>query len=621
MLRPLVDDLRTAGEPPRGNPKVSPIPGFRDQASAVSAALRDHVLKVKGDARRSMVRATDQMTPLLEREREAERLDAALADTAKGHGCLVVVSGGAGLGKSRLLDFAYQRCRELGIQALTARGEELEVTLPWSVARQLLDPVLSRATPRQRQKLFEGAAAPAAALLEPGASSPADGAVGEGLLPLVHALFWVLDGIATSSPTALVVDDAHWGDEPSLRLLAYLARRVPDLPLAVVIACRPRPSSPERGPLDELLADPGTRRLELRPLSLEAASTLAREALAADATTELVDACVEVTGGNPFYLRELLRSLEAQTDGRATSSEVRALAPAAVSRSLFLRLSRLGADAGALARAAAVLGDRAALPHAAELAGLELATAARSLDQLAAAEILMADEPLRFIHPLVATAVHDDIPPAALAELHLRAARILDRDGVESALLAPHLLAAGCRGDPWVVEKLRLAARAAASQGGAPGAARYLARALDEPPPVDERAELLAELGRVESALGRPGAPERLRAAVELTGPGERRARLLLDLGRALVVGGSHVEAAEHSRPGSRRPSAPTPSSPVSCALHGGWPPAPTGPSGHASPRPMSPRSTTAPCRPSASASCSPSARRSTRSPADPPRR
>ncbi len=267
-----------------------------------------------------MVRTTDQTTPLLEREREAERLDAALADTAKGHGCLVVVSGGAGLGKSRLLDFAYQRCRELGIQALTARGEELEVTLPWSVARQLLDPVLSRATPRQRQKLFEGAAAPAAALLEPGASSPAggvaDGAVGEGLLPLVHALFWVLDGIATSSPAALVVDDAHWGDEPSLRLLAYLARRVPDLPLAVVIACRSRPPGPEREPLDELLADPGTRRLELRPLSLEAASTLAREALAADATTELVDACVEVTGGNPFYLRELLRSLEAQTDGR-----------------------------------------------------------------------------------------------------------------------------------------------------------------------------------------------------------------------------------------------------------------------------------------------------------------
>ncbi len=59
-----------------------------------------------------------------------------------------------------------------------------------------------------------------------------------------------------------------------------------------------------------------------------------------------------------------------------------------------------------------------------------------------------------------------------------------------------------------------------------------------------ERAELLAELGRVESALGRGDAPDRLRAAVELTDPGERRARLLLDLGRTLVVGGSHVEAA-----------------------------------------------------------------------------
>jgi DNA-binding CsgD family transcriptional regulator len=480
---------------------------------------------------------------LLERERELQRVEAALESAARGRGRAVLVVAGAGLGKSSLLELARGRCGELGLEPLPGRAEELEAMLPWSLARQLLVPALSGATAKRRRTLLAAAAGPAAPLLDPASvSTPADG--GGGLLPLVHALFWVIAGIAERSPAALLVDDAHWGDEPSLRLLAYLARRVADLPVALIVARRPGSAETDSRALDELAGDPATELLELAPLSATAAATLAHEVLGATAPQELVNACVEATGGNPFYLRELLRALRARPAEPVGAAAVGALVPTAVSRSLFLRLSRLAPEAAGLARATSVLGDRAALPHAAELAGLDLERAAVALDQLAGAEILAQGEPLRFIHPLVSAAVHDDLPPAERADWHLRAARILDRHGVESALLAPHLLAAGARTDPWVVERLEAAAGAAAAQGGIAAAVRYLARALEEPPPRQARAGLLAELGRLESALGRPSAPDRLRAALELTGGGDQRARLLFELGRALVIAGEHGEAA-----------------------------------------------------------------------------
>lgn len=485
----------------------------------------------------------DSAPELLERERETERLEAALQTATRGRGRCVIIVGGAGLGKSSLLELVRGRCQRLGVRSLSGRGEELETILPWSLTRQLLLGVLARVSEQQRRDLFSGAASPAAALLDASFASTQVGG-GETLLPLVHAAFWLIAGLADSSPVALLVDDAHWGDEPTLRMLAYLARRIGDVPVALIVAHRPRPAEPQSHALDQMTADPAADRIELTPLSRPAASRLARATLGPTAAETLVAACVEKTGGNPFYLKELVRAVQGSGTDEIAAGTVQALVPAAVSRSVFLRLSRLGPEAAAVTRAVAVLGDRAALPHVAELAGIDCDTAAVALDQLAAAEILCAGEPPRFIHPLVATAIHDDLPSAERGEWHLRAARILDRAGVETAMLAPHLLVAGARGDPWVVQKLHVAAATAAAQGGLAAAAEYLTRALEEPPPGDTRPALLTELGRIESALGRSSAPDRLRGALELTGSGDPRARLLLELGRALVIAGEHGEAA-----------------------------------------------------------------------------
>ncbi len=483
---------------------------------------------------------------VLERERELEALQVAARDAAKGNGSLVMLEGSAGLGKSRLLDAAREMSAETGVSALCARSEELEMALPWSLARMLLAPALADLPASTRRHVLAGVTGGAAALLKPGGAPAKAAGDGDVILRLAHGLMWLTAGLSDQVPLSLIIDDAHWADEPSLRFIAYLTARLAELPVAVLIARRPRQLGAEPGLLERIAAHPITRILQLKPLSETAVSQLAREALGSDATPSVGAACAEATAGNPFYLRELLHQLSSERDAGTAidASSVGASAPAGVASNVCLRLAGLGSEATRLARAVAVLGQGASLPHAAELAAIELVQASRALDCLAAAELLAGGEPLRFVHPLVASAVHDDIGPGERGDWHLRAARLLARQGAGPPLVAVHLLAGGRRGDPWVVRTLQSAASDAISQGATAAAAEYLARALEEPPTPDEHAQLLGELGRVHVSLGRPDAAERLQSALDLTSDPIERAKLLLGLGRAMTVTGAHVRAA-----------------------------------------------------------------------------
>ena len=105
--------------------------------------------------------------------------------------------------------------------------------------------------------------------------------------------------------------------------------------------------------------------------------------------------------------------------------------------------------------------------------------------------------------------------PGARATRHKRAARLLAADGGADAELAPHLLAAEPAGDPWVVERLRTAAREVLQRGAPDAACRYLERALAEPPSSDDRLEVLLALGSAELQVARPTAVAHLREVVD----------------------------------------------------------------------------------------------------------
>jgi DNA-binding CsgD family transcriptional regulator len=486
----------------------------------------------------------------LERTSELAALEEAIAAAAAGAGRLVLLEGAGGIGKTLLLAHAVQRAQASGMTVLRARGGELERQFPFGVALQLFEPYLSAASPRERRRVLAGAAAHAAPLLSGEVGERESGAPE---FPLLHGLHWVVANISESRPLLIAVDDAHSADDASLRALLFVAQRIEDLPLAIVLTARPRPaaSAGSGDALSALATHPLALRSELAPLTEEAISTIVRRSLP-DADDAFCAACARVTNGNPFFLRELLNELRAS--GAAAepgiSSErvqhVEALGPLSIARAVDARIRRLSPGAPELAHAVAVLGEDVPLVQAAALADLGALDAATAADELAGADVLRSAPELGFVHPIVRQAVYLGIPTAERGRLHLAAAERLrataGADADERA--AAHLLETLPVGAPWVVGSLHAAARRALAGGAPDTAARYLLRALDEAPPQAERAELLVDLGRAEALAGLPSAVERLRTAVALLEHPTARARALAQLGQALYSAGDNAGAA-----------------------------------------------------------------------------
>jgi DNA-binding CsgD family transcriptional regulator len=293
-----------------------------------------------------------------------------------------------------------------------------------------------------------------------------------------------------------------------------------------------------------MIGHPHAQVLRLSALSADAVGTLVRRRFPA-AEDAFVRACTDASGGNPFYLRELLTTVASEataTDG-PVRDQVGQFAPDSVLRSVLARLARFPEATAALARAVAVLGGDAAVWHAAALAGLELNVAVKAADALAATEILRPGEPLAFVHPLVHSAIYADIPPAERALLHGRAARIVGAD-VSPEVAASHLVLAPATGDDAAVEMLREAARQALAAGEADSAVRYLHRALAESPPSKVRSAVLVELGEAEAIAGAAGATKHLDQALALIDDPRERARTMLRLGWMLHKSGRIHDAA-----------------------------------------------------------------------------
>ena len=452
---------------------------------------------------------------LLEREVELARVDR-LFDRVGAAGAVVVVEGVAGIGKSELLAAVRAGGQARGFGVLRARGSEFEAEIAFGVARQLLEPMLRAASASERRRLLDGLARVGARALgvEVG-EPPAD------RFAAIHGLFWLCANRAERGPLLVAVDDVQWADDPSLAWLGYLARRVGDLALLLVVGLRSGDPGGDRGELEGVVSDRGVERITLGLLSAAAVSAIVRAQLDGDADEQFCSTCYELTRGNPLFVRELL--LAAREAGLPASGEsvpaLHRIAPAAVGTSVLTRLGRLGGDAVALARAVAVLGAGTEVVLAARLAALDPVVAELTADRLAAAGILASMRPLEFFHPLIGAAVREDIAPGARRVAHRRAAALLDREDQGSlGRVAAHLLACGPAGDGWVVQRLRDAAREALERGAPDVAASYIRRAISEPPAAGKRAALLLLLGTAEWRAGQPDALAHLEEALAEAG-------------------------------------------------------------------------------------------------------
>jgi DNA-binding CsgD family transcriptional regulator len=475
---------------------------------------------------------------LLERDSELAFVERLIGDAMNGSGRLVLIEGSAGMGKTAMLAAAREQAGAAGMHVLSARGGELEGELAFGVVRQLFEGVVARAQEEERTELLSGAArlAAPALLLESSASGDPSAAL--------HGLYWLCANLADRVPLVLVVDDAHWADANSLRWLSYLGRRIEALPVLVLLALRSREPEQEPPILEVLVGEPNVELLALRPLT-EAATVELMERRLGHADPAFCRACHEATGGNPFYLGELLAMIrdERLEPTEENAEQVPKLAPATVARAILLRLGRLGKDAVALARAVAVLGPDAELRHVAVLAELDIERAQLSADELTAAELVRGPAPLAFTHPIVAASVASDLEAGVRSIAHKRAARQLDAYGAAPDRVALHLVTAAPDDDPWVVERLVAAAAWSLKRSAPDAAVRFLRRALAEVPSDERRSDVLFELGRVERLVGSDKALGHLSEAVEATDDLHRRAERTIELASALQLAGRPVEA------------------------------------------------------------------------------
>src|SRR4051794_973723 len=467
---------------------------------------------------------------LLERRAELASIEEGLAAAASGLGRVLVFEGPAGIGKTRLLDAARATAAERGFRVLVARASSLEREFGFGVVRDLLTPVVR--DPAGRAALAQGAARLAAPALD----------LGETAAPIFatcHGIFWLVAELADRQPLLLAVDDAHWADAPSLLALHHLVHRIADLPVLLAVATRPpEPGGDAAELLEAVATEPGTTVLRPRPLSDAGTRLVLRTVFDDHVDDRFSVACHEVSEGNPLLLRALASSLRAAgiAPAAAAAGAVHDRAPAIVSAFVLPLLRQLARPTVAVARALAVLGAGTELRFLSGVAGLDAVETARAVDRLVAAELVLREPRLDFAHPLVGQAVTDHMPPAELQVAHRAAARELAGDGLPREVVAAHLLQLPPVRDPWVVERLREAAREALAKGALQPAVTYLRRALAEPPAAEVRPALLSELGEAETRIDGPTGAGHLAEALAATTDPTARAHVALRLARGLLA-------------------------------------------------------------------------------------
>jgi DNA-binding CsgD family transcriptional regulator len=466
-------------------------------------------------------------------------LDGVLDGPRMGSGRLIVIEGGAGIGKSTLLGSAVSLAADRGLCVLRARGSELERTHSFGLVRQLLEPAVRRRDPGRRAELFSGAAHPAARLL---GLDEQDHPIADAFAA-AHAVFWLVAGLAAERPLLLAIDDAHWGDESSLRAIEHLARRLGDLPVALLVTQRAMEPGAPTALLDALRTAPGAVRLDPGPLSSQAVTEVVRSRWP-EIDESTVDAVHEATGGNPLLLAELLRALPSGPESAPNVAMVETASIVTLEQRVLRRAARVSPEAGRLAQAMSVLGDGVPLSTAADLAEIEPAAAGELALGLRRLDVLAAEDPVAFVHPLVRRSLYDGLTVPQRRALHARAAEVLAAAGADLEACAAHLALLPPAGSV-IVSTHQLQAAESALGRAAPGEAiSWLERGLAEDAPHPPRAVLLARLGLARTVLRDPAAVPLLEEAYATLEDAELRRIVAIELAYTLGVGGAWEESA-----------------------------------------------------------------------------
>ncbi|MFG1655413.1 AAA family ATPase [Micromonospora chersina] len=452
---------------------------------------------------------------IIGREHPAALLRAEVDRVTASHGGLVLVAGEPGIGKTTLVSAAADAARRRGALVLGAAcwdSDSAPGYWPWvQVLRRL-----SR-SPDDWARAQEAAGPGLAALLgegagaDPAGDQPADDG-GQAEFALHDAVTTALVAVAQHRPVVVVLDDLHWADPASMRLLQFATQHTWFERLLLV------------GTYRDAEVESGDHRLRplLLPLTAKATTItltgLARDEVAAlirrtagrEPGADLVDEVHRRTGGNPFFVEQTARLWH--TDGLATT-----IAPG-VREAVRRRLDQLPAPVVEALTVAAVLGRAF---HRQVLAACLPGPAAqvdRLLDRAATARLVLprGDGRFAFAHDLVRETLYDGLTDGERRARHAAVVRAVDRSAALAERLIPadlarHAWLAGADLDPArAVDLLVAAARDASGRLAVEESTQHFRRALEVADEPARRVKVLLELAQLLTHVGTQEEAERL---------------------------------------------------------------------------------------------------------------
>ncbi|HEY2780581.1 MAG TPA: AAA family ATPase [Steroidobacteraceae bacterium] len=384
---------------------------------------------------------------LLEREIYLDALSSGFAALAEGSGCIALVSGEAGIGKTALLqEFTTQRRQAARVY--------------WGGCEALF-------TPHPLAPLHDIAR-------QAGGTLPGIIAAAANRDLIFHA---TMDHLAHGlKPTIVVFEDVHWADEATLDLIKFLGRRLQRLPVMLIISYRDDEVPPHH-PLRSVIGDLPVALVSR--LSLPSLSDTAVETMAQRVGREAAELC-RVTGGNPFFVTEALAVADHEV-------------PATVRDAVLARISRLSGEARDVANLAALVPgklDRWLLDAI-------VAPTACAVEECLAAGMVARDHAIAFRHELARHAVEENLPAPMRQDMHARILSALQAHGaagMQTARLVHH--ADGAGDSAAVLRFAPAAADEALSLGAHRQVAAHLAKALSHASALsgEAKAQLLDRL-------------------------------------------------------------------------------------------------------------------------------
>jgi tetratricopeptide (TPR) repeat protein len=494
------------------------------------------------------------MRPFVGRERELLTLRLAAEAALAGRGHLILLGGGAGIGKTRLAEELATGMVARGAEAVWGRcheGDGAPALWPWI---QIIDLLVRRLGPDSI-----GAALGAAALEVTRVLPQSSGAHVMQVPPAVNdhsSRFWLFEGITRllgeasgRRPLVLVLDDLHVAEASSLLLLEFVARRLPDLPCLVVATYRDIPvreDHPLAHAVGELARVPTSERLLLRGLDEAAVAQFIEASEGIRPAPKIATAIHRVTEGNPLYLAEYVRLLAA--DGKLQASDLeRGQIPASVRHIIGRRLAPLSAACRTILSVGAVAGRDFDVDVVAAASGADATAVGAAVTEARAAGVVLDGAgkagAVRFTHVLIRDVLEAQLGQGERARVHGAVGEALERlqaDDLDGHLarLAHHFAEAGPMGRERALVYTCRAADHAMRLLAYEEAARLYRSALalmDGEGRDRERCDLLIGLGEAQARAGdHAGARETLRAAGESAGArgaAEQLARAALGFG------------------------------------------------------------------------------------------